>query len=58
VRNEMVAINVWDSESKQILSHIKDFHLRYISAIAFTPDGTFLVSAGGDPDNSIAVHDW
>lgn len=56
--NTMVTINVWDSESKQVISSIRDFHLRYVSALAFTQNKAFLISAGGDQDNSIAVHDW
>lgn len=58
VRMNIVPIYIWDAETKQVVSCITDFHLRCINAIQFTPDGAFLVTAGADEDNSIAVHDW
>ena len=51
-------ILIWDSETKQLVSSLVDFHVKSVNALSFTPDGIFLVSAGGDDDNSIAVHDW
>ena len=53
-----VDIYIWDSESKAILGHINDFHRKAVDYLAFSPDGTLLLSAGMDDDNSIAVHDW
>jgi WD40 repeat protein len=53
-----VPIHLWEADTKRVVSSLIDFHLKSIVALAFTPDGAFLVSAGGDDDNSIAVHDW
>lgn len=38
--------------------NLKGCHLRAIRILAFSPDGTKLLSGGQDDDNSVAVHDW
>ena len=53
-----IDIYVWDADTKNILSHIKDFHLRAVCQLAFSPDGSKLLSVGQDDDNSLALHDW
>ena len=53
-----IDIYVWDAESKSILSHINDFHIRAVNQLAFSPDGSKLLSVGQDDDNSLAIYDW
>jgi len=58
-----MTIYVWDTkgsknEAKQVLSKIEDFQIIAINELAFSPSGTYLLSSGGDVDNSIAIHDW
>ena len=38
--------------------NLKGCHLRAIRILAFSPDGSKLLSGGQDDDNSVAVHDW
>ena len=58
LKPELVPIHIWDTETKQIAASIHDFHLCCVYAMAFTPDGAYLVSVGGDEDYSLTVHDW
>lgn len=57
-KNELVEIMVWEVDSKQCISIIEGFHLRGVSHLAFSPDGTLLLSIGMDDDNSIGLYDW
>ena len=49
---------VWDVETKEMLSRMNNFHLRAVILVAFSPDGTKLLSIGRDDDNSLAIYDW
>lgn len=49
---------VWDIESKTMLSRMNNFHLRAVCLVAFSPDGSKLLSIGRDDDNSLAIYDW
>lgn len=49
---------VWDVETKQVLANLNNFHLREVQLLAFSPDGTKLLSIGKDDDNSLAIWDW
>ena len=49
---------VWDIESRQMLSRMNNFHLRAVCLVAFSPDGSKLISIGRDDDNSLAIYDW
>ena len=51
-------IKVWDSENGKVLQTISGFHKRGISRLAFSDDGTTLISIGNDNDHSIALYDW
>lgn len=53
-----IDVYVWDGETKAILSHMNDFHLRAVNQLGFSPDGSKLLSVGQDDDNSLAIHDW
>ena len=53
-----IDLYVWDSESKQDFCNLNHFHLRAIVALAFSSDGSKLLSVGQDDDNSLAIHDW
>lgn len=55
---KIIDIYVWDVENKAILAHINDFHLRAVCQLAFSPEGSKLLSVGQDDDNSLALHDW
>ncbi len=37
---------------------LPNLHQRYVAALAFSPDGSLLASAGGDNDYTIMVWDW
>jgi microtubule-associated protein-like 6 len=50
--------HVWDADSKASCVNMNKFHLRAITNLAFSPDGTKLVSIGRDDDNSLAIHEW
>jgi microtubule-associated protein-like 6 len=56
--DKLVEIMVWDIETKALLSLIQGFHIRGVSHLAFSPDGTLLLSIGMDDDNSIGLYDW
>ena len=53
-----IDVYVWDVETKTMLSHLNDFHLRAVNQLAFSPDGSKLLSVGQDDDNSLAIYDW
>lgn len=57
-KNNMVSIYVWDVENKNVISHLRGFHLNAVSHLLFSPDGTKLLSLGKDPDHSCAIYDW
>lgn len=43
---KIVEICVWNTETKNIQSHISDFHVKGISMMEFSPDGSLLLTAG------------
>lgn len=49
---------LWDVETKSLICFIQDFHIRGISHLAFSPDGTLLLTIGMDDDHSLALYDW
>jgi microtubule-associated protein-like 6 len=49
---------VWDIEQKTMLSRMNNFHLRAVTVLSFSPDGSKLASYGRDDNNSLAVYDW
>lgn len=51
-------ICVWDSDSMQTVSILKDGHTHGIGSLAFSSDGTRIVSVGLDPNNIMNVWDW
>ena len=51
-------IYIWDTESRSILAHFNDFHTNGVNNLAFSPDGTLLLTTGLDENNSIAIYDW
>ena len=40
-------VNVWDTQKKQLINEFKA-HARYVSALAFSPDGVILASGSHD----------
>ncbi|KRX05725.1 WD40-repeat-containing domain [Pseudocohnilembus persalinus] len=57
-QQKVVDIYIWDAESKQVLGYINDFHRKAVVWLEFSPDGNMLLTAGQDPDNSIAIYEW
>lgn len=53
-----IDLYVWDSETKKEFCNLNHFHLRAVVALAFSADGSKLLSVGQDDDNSLAIHDW
>jgi len=53
-----IDLYVWDSKTKQDFCNLNHFHLRAITALSFSSDGSKLLSVGQDDDNSLAIHDW
>ena len=52
------SIHVWNIDSKVMLSTLIGFHRNGILLLDFSPDGTKLVTMGGDPYHSLALYDW
>jgi len=40
------------------MAYHRGFHRRAVNLLAFSPDGTKLVSVGQDDYNSVAVYNW
>jgi WD40 repeat protein len=57
-KNELVDIKVWKSSSLELLIEIRGFHKGALRLLAFSPDGTKLLSVGSDQFYSVAVYDW
>lgn len=55
---KLIDIYVWDATTKEVKANLKGFHLRAVRNLAFSPNGSKLLSGGQDDDNSIAVYDW
>ena len=51
-------IVVWDTASQKKVQTIEGFHTRGISRLAFSSDGSTLISIGSDTEHSIALYDW
>ena len=51
-------IKIWDSTSGKTLQTLSGFHRRGICRLAFSDDGSTLISVGNDNDHSIAIYDW
>eukprot|EP00741_Cyanophora_paradoxa_P015979 tig00000042_g15425.t1 len=51
-------IHVWDAKSMAVKATLKGFHKRGVCALAFSANGTRLVSVGLDDDHTVAVWDW
>ena len=58
LKSVLVDIFIWDAETKNIVCHINDFHRKAITALEFSIEGTLLLTAGQDDENSIAIYDW
>ena len=43
-----IDLYVWDSETKEPIVNLNEFHLRIIVQVAFSPSGTKLLSVGAD----------
>lgn len=50
-------ICIWDISSGEIIAKISGLHKRSINALAFSPDGRYIVSVGGDNNHRIAVYE-
>jgi len=57
-KSKVIEIWVWDIETKEVKSCLKGFHLRAVVSVAFSPSGKYLLTAGLDDDNSIAIYNW
>ena len=57
-RGKKPSILIWDSKTMNTLHTLKGFHRRSVANMAFSHDGKFLISIGGDDDHSIAIYDW
>lgn len=55
---KLIDIFVWEVSSKKVLANLKGFHLRAVRNLAFSPNGSKLLSGGQDDDNSLALYDW
>jgi len=57
-QGELPTIRVWNCQTMETHAVLQGFHRRGIAHIAFSPDGTQLVSVGMDKFHTIAVYDW
>eukprot|EP00698_Gefionella_okellyi_P011914 TRINITY_DN3177_c0_g1_i1.p1 TRINITY_DN3177_c0_g1~~TRINITY_DN3177_c0_g1_i1.p1 ORF type:complete len:1137 (-),score=303.33 TRINITY_DN3177_c0_g1_i1:786-4136(-) len=51
-------IYIWRASNCEPLKCLQHYHERGVSALAFSPDGKYLVSVGMDNYNTIMVWDW
>ena len=51
-------VYVWEAGSMRTLACLKGFHRRGVRTLAFSPDGTRLLTIGEDEDHSLAVYEW
>lgn len=51
-------IIIWDVGTCEILNGLRGFHQRAVTSMAFSPNGTRLLSIGQDIWHSLAVYDW
>ena len=51
-------IIVWESKTMQRLQTLRGSHIRGVTQLAFSPDGSTLASVGLDDVNSIELYDW
>eukprot|EP00741_Cyanophora_paradoxa_P013198 tig00000178_g12750.t1 len=49
---------VWDAETLQRRAALKGVHRKGVCAVAFSPDGTKLVSVDLDDSHTVAIWDW
>lgn len=55
---KLVNIMIWSASTQEKICEIHGFHRRSVKLLGFSPDGTKLVSVGGDDYHSVAVYDW
>ena len=55
---ETPSIRVWNPLTFETYSVMEGFHRRSVIHIGFSPDGSKLVTVGGDKFHCIAVYDW
>jgi microtubule-associated protein-like 6 len=55
---KIIDMFVWKASTGECLAQIAGFHRRAIRNIAFSPDGSKILSIGEDDQHSVAVHDW
>jgi microtubule-associated protein-like 6 len=51
-------VYVWEAGSMRTLACLKGYHRRAVRTLAFSPDGTRLLTVGDDEDHSLAVYEW
>eukprot|EP00741_Cyanophora_paradoxa_P013197 tig00000178_g12749.t1 len=52
------AIHVWDPDTMEVISTLKGAHARGVTCLAFSGDGSRLVSVGLDDNHTIVVWEW
>ncbi|EAR94225.2 HELP domain protein (macronuclear) [Tetrahymena thermophila SB210] len=57
-KSNLIDIYIWDSETKNVLGLLNDFHTRAVSVLEFSSDGSQLLTIGDDNDHSLAIYDW
>lgn len=57
-KQKIVAIYVWDIETKQVLKKLDGFLTVAIVLLSFSPNGKLLYACGNDDKNMYAIYDW
>lgn len=57
-QGKLVDILIWNAHTKAVMCKIRGFHRRAVRNLAFSPNGTKLLSIGEDDQHSVAVYDW
>jgi microtubule-associated protein-like 6 len=57
-QGKIPSIYIWDVDTCKVVAKLAGFHRRGVSSLAFSDDGSTLLSVGVDDDNSVAVYDW
>ena len=55
---KMVDVFVWRASTQEVLAQLTGFHRRAVNCLAFSPNGSKLLTVGADDQHSVAIYDW